>query len=265
MLLLGFGTGNFTFHHELDGVGGYNPLVTLQYLDFVQLVNEARPQPRSPLEGFVHDAVPAQVGSGLFDAASIRWVISPGPLKAPGFSLRRRYAPHPLTGRPVLLYENDHALPRAYLAYRTSRVDGPEEIGRRLASGFDGRRLTLFEGDALPLDGPAEITSVEPLRLRPETLTFEVAPEQPALLVVTDAWYPGWHARVDGVEAPVLRANAHFRGVPVPAGARRVELRFEPLTYRAGLTVSLAAAIVLGLLSAFPTRWRGRRRAAPEG
>ena len=192
VLLLGFGAGNFTFHHGLDGVGGYNPLVTLQYLDFASLANYARIHPRKPIDGFIHQIVPGRVHSGLFDAASIRFVISAVPLAWRGLRQLERYGVHPLTGRPVLLYENARALPRAYLAYRTVRAQGAEELERSLGPDFDARHTTVFEGDAVALAGPPEIAAVQPQRPRPEALSFEVETERPALLVVTDAWHPGW-------------------------------------------------------------------------
>jgi hypothetical protein len=249
VLLLGFGAANFTFHHRLDGIGGYNPLVTLQYLDFASLANRGELHPREPLPGFVHGIVPGRVHSGLFDAASIRFVISAVPLSWPEVRLLARYGPHPLTQQPVLLYENERALPRAYLAWRTARVGGPEDLPDRLGGDFDPRRLTVVEGGPAPLEGPDAIEPVRVDRQRPERLVVEVAPDRPALLVVADAWHPGWRAWVDGEPAPVLRVNAHFRGVPVPAGARRVELRFEPWTWRAGGLVSIAALVVLPLLA----------------
>ena len=44
-------------------------------------------------------------------------------------------------------------------------------------------------------------------------------------LVVNDCWVPGWTARVDGSEAPVLRADYAFGAVPVPPGEHEVVLR----------------------------------------
>jgi hypothetical protein len=257
VLLLGFGAANFTFHHRLDGVGGYNPLVTLQYLDFASLANHGRIHPRKPLDGFIHQIVPGRVHSGLFDAASIRFVISAVPLSWDGLRLLERYGPHPLTRRPVLLYENERALPRAYLAYRSVRAEGPEDLQRLLGPDFDPRARVVFEGDARALDGPPEIEPAEASRSGPGELSFEVAAGRPALLVVTDAWHPGWRAWVDGVPAPVLRVNAHFRGVLLGAGARRVELRFEPRSFRAGAALSLAAVALSGLLASarFFFRW----------
>ena len=112
-------------------------------------------------------------------------------------------------------------------------------------AGIDALRCIV----AMIVAGPARIEPVRVTRSSPERLSFDVAPDHSALLVLTDAWHPGWRARVDGVAAPVLRVNAHFRGVPVPAGARRVEMRFEPWSFRAGAALSLATLAVLALLA----------------
>jgi hypothetical protein len=169
----------------------------------------------------------------------------------------KQYPSSPQRPKPARLYVNEHALPRAYLAYRTVRATGPEDLSRLLGAGFDGRRSTVVEGDAPGLDGPAEIAPVAAIRARPELLRFEVAPEHPAVLVVTDTWYPGWRASVDGVASPVQRVNALFRGVAVPVGARQVELRFDPWTFRAGAALSTAAAIVTLVLFAASGSRRG--------
>jgi uncharacterized membrane protein YfhO len=53
---------------------------------------------------------------------------------------------------------------------------------------------------------------------------------------------------VDGVESTVFRVNALFRGVAVPPGAKHVEMRFDPWTFRVGAALSIAAAVaILGL------------------
>ncbi|MEE2673414.1 MAG: hypothetical protein VX466_06455, partial [Myxococcota bacterium] len=66
---------------------------------------------------------------------------------------------------------------------------------------------------------------------------------------------------VDGIESPVLRVNGLFRGVALPAGARQVEMRFEPWSFRAGAFVSIAAAVLLTAL--LVTGSRAARRATP--
>ncbi|HZU75518.1 MAG TPA: YfhO family protein, partial [Dehalococcoidia bacterium] len=73
----------------------------------------------------------------------------------------------------------------------------------------------------------------------------------PALLVLTDTYYPGWQAFVDGQPAPLLRGDVLFRVVPVPAGEHEVEFRFEPQSLRLGLLITACAAVLaLGALVA---------------
>jgi hypothetical protein len=92
-------------------------------------------------------------------------------------------------------------------------------------------------------------------RPAPDRLVVELDGLQAGFVVCREQWAPGWRARVDGVDAPVLRANHALRAVPVPAGARRVELRHVDEQSRIGLVVSIVAA--LALLAA----WRAERSA----
>jgi uncharacterized membrane protein YfhO len=90
-----------------------------------------------------------------------------------------------------------------------------------------------------------------------DRLGIRVSTTGPAYLVVTETWFPGWRASVDGRETTVLRANHAFRAVWVPGGEHEVEFRFRPRGFREGLVVSvLAAAAVLALALV-----RGRDRA----
>ena len=75
-------------------------------------------------------------------------------------------------------------------------------------------------------------------------------------LVVDDAWFPGWRAQIDGVEAPVLRADVYFKAVWVPDGAQRVELWYEPRSLRFGALLSLGALAVIAILLVRGRLWR---------
>jgi uncharacterized membrane protein YfhO len=67
----------------------------------------------------------------------------------------------------------------------------------------------------------------------------------PGYLVLSEVYYPGWRAWVDGEEAPVLRANYAFRAVAVSAGNHTVRLVFEPALWRWGLVLAGATVAVL--------------------
>ncbi|NLP04519.1 hypothetical protein GX411_01015 [Candidatus Fermentibacteria bacterium] len=89
----------------------------------------------------------------------------------------------------------------------------------------------------------------------PELVVVETSAGSPSVMVLADTWYPRWHAEVDGVEAPILRANCWQRAVAVPAGRHSVAFSFDHSDVRTGAIVSgagvalIAAAGMLELLS----------------
>jgi uncharacterized membrane protein YfhO len=68
------------------------------------------------------------------------------------------------------------------------------------------------------------------------------------LAVILDPWFPGWSATVDGVAAPLYRANYAFMAVPVRAGPHEIQLVYSPARLLPGLLIAaLAAALLAGL------------------
>ena len=78
---------------------------------------------------------------------------------------------------------------------------------------------------------------------------------QAGLLVVGEVYHPGWSATVDGLPATVHRVDYALRGVAVPGGTHRVELRYTPPGDLVGRCISLLAlvAALAGLA------WRARQ------
>ena len=81
-----------------------------------------------------------------------------------------------------------------------------------------------------------------------------------AALVVSENWYPGWTATVDGKAATTARANYTFIGVPLTAGARRIELSFADPVYARGKIITVIALVVtLALIGGGVVMERRRR------
>jgi uncharacterized membrane protein YfhO len=75
-------------------------------------------------------------------------------------------------------------------------------------------------------------------------------------LLVSETWYPDWHATIDGRDVPVHRADHAAIGIELPAGAKEVVLSFASPAYRTGKLVTLVATLLtLGLLAS-PLWWR---------
>jgi uncharacterized membrane protein YfhO len=78
------------------------------------------------------------------------------------------------------------------------------------------------------------------------------------LLVLSDLYYPGWQARVNGKEEPVIRVFGLLRGVLVGKGRSEVVFLYRPNSFYAGALISLTALIVL-FIFAFIKRRKGLR------
>jgi len=96
----------------------------------------------------------------------------------------------------------------------------------------------------------------------PNHLRIEVEAEKPGVLVVGDAFYPGWTAGIDGKEVPIYKVNYAFRGVRIPQGTSVVEMSYSPRSLPVGLAVSLTTLLSMIILA--KTGTRKTRRSNPE-
>ena len=138
-------------------------------------------------------------------------------------------------------------------------VKAPDEsvAATLFARGFDPLSAALFAEDAnvtgvdsltmLPL--PVGI-SVDVKRYEPGRISLELSDRAPSgsALVVSENYFPGWTAKVDGQDAPLGRADYTLIGVQLPAGGRSVELTFDDPAYERGKLVTLLALTLTALL-----------------
>jgi uncharacterized membrane protein YfhO len=115
---------------------------------------------------------------------------------------------------------------------------------------------------AVPIDNPVRSTEIRPGRLR---LELERPAERESFLYVAENWYPSWKARVDGADAPVVRAQVALMAVPVPAGARVVELEFSLSSYHTGRLISTIAVVAVLVIAAAAIVTRRRRATLAAG
>ncbi|MCP3063915.1 YfhO family protein [Myxococcus sp. K38C18041901] len=159
------------------------------------------------------------------------------------------------------LVHHSDALPRVHVA-RPRCVSGMDEaLGLMLASPLPPRDVAVVECATGPLpEASARLTStVRVERPSPEHLLARVEVSEPAVLVVNDAYQPGWTAWVDGQEAAILPANVAVRAVAVPAGQHHVELRYRTPGLRPGLLVALGTLLALAVLDVVGRRTERKR------
>jgi hypothetical protein len=121
------------------------------------------------------------------------------------------------------------------------------------------RVLLSGEAEAHGSGGKARIIFDSPEKIVIETETPTTNNQQLITnyqLILRDACYPGWVARIDGVETPIECVDILFRAVQAPAGKHTVEFSYEPASIRAGTALSLAGIAVCLLLAANVIRMR---------
>jgi len=134
---------------------------------------------------------------------------------------------------------------RAWVSPSAVKADSPEAALRAI-SEQDLRARPPVEGLHSPLEGTGEILPVELHETGNSTRHLEVETESPGLLVVSEAWAPGWSARIDGEEVSVLRVGGAFMGVRLVPGRHEVFLSYEPDGWLYGRWFGLLGLVVLG-------------------
>jgi hypothetical protein len=168
--------------------------------------------------------------------AAVTRVVSLDPLDHPELSLRAR-VPLETAGAVVHIYDLAGSWPRHFVACRAKTApDRAEAMREPFAAGYDPALDVALEAPATASCSAGRVLAR--WSARPEQEEYDVEADGPGYLVTRDSWARGWSARVDGREAPVLRANGRHRAVPVSAGTHRVGLSYHPPGLVSGFVLS---------------------------
>jgi len=158
---------------------------------------------------------------------------------------------HHSTFGETTVYENMQAMPRAWIVPKIVTLSAAEILETIQTSKFpDG---TTYQPEALALtEVPIALDSkTDPARMARVSLISEshiqvrTQSSESGFLVLSDTYYPGWEAGIDGQPTTVYRTNYLLRGVVLPPGDHIVDFRFRPLSLRIGLGLSTATALIL--------------------
>lgn len=155
-------------------------------------------------------------------------------------------------GTPVWLFKVPGDNPAAWVT--TAIMKQPDDVveGALKDPRFPARSVALFAPDA-PVQGQQLSAAPEPLAITtriptydPGHIVVELSAPAPAgsALMVSENFYPGWTATVDGKPGAVYRADLSLMGVPLPTGATKVELTFASASFERGKLITLFALAV---------------------
>lgn len=160
----------------------------------------------------------------------------------------------------VSVYKDTSAFPRVWSVHTLSVAADALSITRELNSGPEGLRRNAF----LSHSGPALETCAEPDNLKLsyfglQSLDIDANMGCKGMAVVSEAYFPGWTATVDGRRTPVYQVDVALRGVVVPQGRHHIQMIYRPMSVYVGMALTS-----LGLLAAAGLWWRKRDRPETE-
>jgi hypothetical protein len=188
-----------------------------------------------------------RIGLPVLSLCNVRYVSSTTPLAIPG-----------LTREPfdsLFLYRNDAVMPRAFVVPTAIVIPDPARLLDSLHSSRFNPRAAVFLESTPPVSTASGIQSTPAIRSYADN-NVAMDADGPGWLVLTDLYYPGWKARIDGQETPLYRGDYVFRTLPLKAGRHTVEFFYESVSFRNGAILSAlflfltAGILVIGVLMA---------------
>jgi hypothetical protein len=236
-----------------------DPYILEDYVSFLNLIED------HGLEAAWH-RIPnieeeRSLDSPLIDLLGVKYILTTSEIGIEGYELA-----FDGQGRDIKIYENKEVLPRVFIVHRVEEIFEKEKILSRLKSNSFDPSLMAIISEELP---PEERTANERVPLRDSSeahildyglnsVFIRAKMENPGFLVLTDVYYPGWKAFVDGQERKIYRTDHIFRSVFLEGGEHEVRFIFDPLSFRIGLYLTLSTLLLVGGYFAFRL-WFSRR------
>ena len=171
------------------------------------------------------------------------------------------------SGDVVYLYRLNGDNPYSWLTPVAVKAPDEQVLATVLNPRFDVRRAALFDTSArvhasvgvealpAPISVTTSVSHYEPGKVR---IDLSAPAPNGSSLLVSENYYPGWKATVDGKPAPIGRADYTFIGVELPSGARSIQLDFTSPAYERGKVITWIA-MLFGFLMLGAGVWRDRR------
>ena len=151
-----------------------------------------------------------------------------------------------------MIYENTRTLPRFWLANDSRALSDEQKLEVIRTGRFaDGTawdpQLTALVDSPLITSGNTAAGEARITRYEPNRVSIAATTSSPAVLILADNYFPGWHVRVDGKPAPLLRVDYNLRGVRLEPGQHIVKFNYRPFSLLLGALISIFTTTCLWL------------------
>jgi hypothetical protein len=219
---------NFSAFYNVQSVDGYDPLYLRRYAELIAASERGKADINPPF-GFNRIITPHNFNSKIIDLLGVKYILSLSDIEPEN---KERLAKVFQEGE-TRVYENKQVLPRVFFVDETKFVKSKNEaILEMMREDFDPAKTALVEEEnslGVLSKSPPRWTNrwtkgkAEVVKYSENQVVVQTDNTSGGFLVLTDSFYPIWHARIDGKETSIYRTDFAFRGIIVPAGKHRVE------------------------------------------
>lgn len=266
----GYGTAaieaNFATQYGLYSADGYDPLYPKRYGEFIQASRDGKIQTQFTTQtrsdalitpGFGEIDLPSNVNRlKVLDLLGVKYVLDRVENKSTEktFPKERFRLIYEKDGWKI--FENLKALPRAFLASDYKVFGNNQEFEKLFFNkNFDPSKTILLEENPIYYSSSERasasesrsLSSVQLVSYKPNKISISTRTDTNQLLFLSDTYYSGWKAFVDGKEAKIYRADYAFRSINVPKGKHKINFVYDPKSFKAGFGISILSFTLLAI------------------
>jgi hypothetical protein len=206
--------------------------------------------------------LPETESSRLLDMMNVKYLVSIPSIQSERYKLVHANIPLPQQkeeldkfekSNAIKVYENTKVLPRAFLVPNCKIIKTGLEYKKEFEGKlFDPKSMVLLEKEVEGFDcsqkrtiDNKDLVKIDSYKSNSVDLTIHSNSNQ--FLFMSDSFYPGWKALIDGKETEILRGNYLFRAIPVSPGKHQIRFKYDPLSFKLGLMVTSFSVLFLGI------------------
>jgi hypothetical protein len=226
--------------YGVEDINGFNSLQPRRHMDLL-----FSPEFEDISYGLLPWKRPGDFKQNVLNLMNVKYLLAPrGTEGVVPSSLPKRYEDEHVT-----VFENPDRYPRVFFVDKVIAEPDPKKILSKVAAqDFDPRRVAWVETSSEepsvpPVENQAgDVASI--VERGPDRMKIRTSSSSTRFLFLSEMYFPGWQALIDGAETRIHRTDYLFKGLVVPAGAHEVSFRYRPRSVAFGLAISMLSAVV---------------------
>jgi len=247
-----------TNYYKLPSLGGYDAIYIKRYGEFMAFLSNGKLQESArSVVNFPNTGIDSPKALNLLGVKYVVFRVSDGRSSwtFPFWNYKDKTFSLLFNDATYQILKNNNTFPRAFLVNKYQIESNPQKILNKMFSkSFDLRSEIVLEKNPNLKFDQSSTGSAEILSYAPNKVIIKTNSNGNSLLFLSDSFYPGWEAYVDGKKTDVYRADFAFRAVYVPRGTHSIVFIYNPLSFKIGVLLAIFCIIFVFSLGIFLMR-----------